>query len=156
MSTISAVTAGGTSTYSATDSVAARLPQKTLGQQDFLKLLATQFQVQDPLKPMEDTAFIAQMAQFSALEQSSAMVKDIAALRTDQQRTAANSYLGHRVTVDAGKGATTTADVTAVDVTGTEPRLVVEGKTYPLSAVLRVEPGLVTAPAPQPARTGGA
>ncbi len=157
MSTISAVTVGSTSNFSTTaDSVAARLPQKTLGQQDFLKLLATQFQVQDPMKPMEDTAFIAQMAQFSALEQSSSMVKDMSALRADQQLSAANSYLGHRVTVDTGKGTTTTADVTAIDISTDGPRLVVEGKMYPLSSVLRVEPGLVTAPAPQPVVTGGA
>ncbi len=157
MSTVSAVTSGKYAAFAATDTgTAARVPQKALGQDDFLKLLATQFQVQDPLKPMEDTAFIAQMAQFSALEQSSALARDMTLLRGDQQRAAANSYLGHRVTVDAGKGETATDDVTAVDVTGTEPKLVVGGKSYPLSAVLRVEPGHVTAPAPQPANAGGA
>jgi len=44
---------------------------QTLGRNDFLKLLVTKLQYQDPMKPMEDQAFIAQLAQFSTLEQMS-------------------------------------------------------------------------------------
>ncbi len=40
-----------------------------LGKNDFLQLLITQVQHQDPLNPSTDTEFIAQLAQFSALEQ---------------------------------------------------------------------------------------
>jgi flagellar basal-body rod modification protein FlgD len=158
MASISGITS---STYSATGDAtavagASRVPQKLLGQNDFLKLLATQFQAQDPMKPMEDTAFIAQMAQFSSLEQSTAMSRDMTAMRNDQQRSAANSYLGHRVTVDLGKGGTAAGEVTAVDASGTEPKIVVNGASYSLSAVLRVEPGLVTAPVATPEKSGGA
>ena len=154
MSTVSTVSSGSTATTSTQDA-SVRLPQKALGQNDFLKLLATQFKAQDPMKPMEDTAFIAQMAQFSALEQSSSLARDITLLRADQLRVTANSYLGHRVTVSAGDESIS-GEVTAVDSAGKEPRLVVGDKSFPLSAVLRVEPNLVTAPAPQPAPTGGA
>ncbi|MES2694062.1 MAG: flagellar hook capping FlgD N-terminal domain-containing protein [Verrucomicrobiota bacterium] len=160
ISAISSSTAAYATAAEGVDTSPSRVPQKTLGQDDFLKLLAKQFQVQDPMKPMEDTAFIAQMAQFSSLEQSKALVSDMSALRADQQRTAANSYLGHRVTVDAGKGETASGDVTAVDSSGTTPKIVVGGQTYSLSAVLRVEPRVLTAPtptpAPVPAPTGGA
>jgi flagellar basal-body rod modification protein FlgD len=153
MSAISAISAAaGSSPTAASDTT--RIPQKTLGKNDFMQLLAVQFKMQDPMKPMDDTAFIAQTAQFTALEQATSMAEDMAALRADQQRVVANSYLGHHVTVDAGKGEIVSGDVTAVDNTGASPQLVVNGKPYSLSAVLRVEPGVVSASSLVPA--GGA
>ena len=42
-----------------------------LGKEEFLNLLVTQLRYQDPLEPMKDTEFVAQLAQFSSLEQLS-------------------------------------------------------------------------------------
>ncbi|MEW5924335.1 MAG: flagellar hook capping FlgD N-terminal domain-containing protein, partial [Candidatus Zixiibacteriota bacterium] len=42
---------------------------QTLGKEEFLQLLVAQLTHQDPLEPMEDTQFIAELAQFSSLEQ---------------------------------------------------------------------------------------
>ena len=50
------------------ESIEYRSPKKVLDQDDFLELLITQFSTQDPLNPVTDTAFIAQMAEFTALE----------------------------------------------------------------------------------------
>ena len=51
-----------------------------LGKMDFLKLLVTQLQFQDPLEPMESTDFIAQLAQFSTLEGTSNIEQAISGL----------------------------------------------------------------------------
>lgn len=119
--------------------------KQVLGQEDFLKLLAVQFQSQDPMKPMEDTAFIAQMAQFSALDQSSTLVQQMTQLRANQDIVTANSYIGRQVTLDAGNDQLVTGEVTGVDLSDGTPRLIVGDYTYPISSVLLVEP--VPAPA---------
>jgi flagellar basal-body rod modification protein FlgD len=144
MSTISALTSGNAATATTSDVTAATATKKTLGQDDFLKLLAQQFQSQDPMKPMDDSSFIAQMAQFTSLQQSSTMTKDISALKSQQQVATANSYLGHRVTVDIGEGQTVSGDVTGVKMVNGTPQLVVNGEVYALSSVLLVEPSAVT------------
>jgi flagellar basal-body rod modification protein FlgD len=54
---------------------------KTLGKDDFMKILMTQLQHQDPSKPLEDREFIAQMAQFTSLEQLSNMNTEMKAIR---------------------------------------------------------------------------
>jgi flagellar basal-body rod modification protein FlgD len=50
---------------------------KTLGQNAFLQLLTTQLKFQDPLKPMESTEFVTQLAQFSQLEETTTMNKTL-------------------------------------------------------------------------------
>ncbi len=116
-----------------------------LGQEDFLKLLAVQFKSQDPMKPMEDTAFIAQMAQFTSLDQSSAMVTQMTQMRTQQDIATANSYIGRLVTFEDANEQILSGDVSGVDISDGTPRLIIGGKNYPLSSVLLVEPGTATA-----------
>lgn len=54
---------------------------ESLGKDDFLKILVAQLRHQDPMQPLQDREFIAQMAQFSALEQTMNMANELAKLR---------------------------------------------------------------------------
>ena len=76
--------------------------KSTLGQEDFLKLMTTQLQNQDPFAPMENGDFIAQMAQFSTVTGITEMGNEMKALndKLDSFRIAtASQYLGHSVLV---------------------------------------------------------
>ena len=64
---IDAIT-GATSTTPTTTATTLASTTKSLGQDAFLQLLVTQLQHQDPSKPMDDSQFITQLAQFSSLE----------------------------------------------------------------------------------------
>lgn len=69
-----------------------RKPGAELGKEDFLMLLVTQIQYQDPLEPANNTEFVAQLAQFSALEQMSN-------LNTTANNNTAYSLVGKEVLV---------------------------------------------------------
>lgn len=130
---------GGNSATATDTSAASRVPKQTLGQDEFLKLITVQLAHQDPMKPMEDTTFIAQMAQFSALEQSSQMSRDMTALRSDMNLQSASALLGREVTVATAEGDVTGA-VESVDYTTDTLRVSVGGQLYPYSHVVRVAP----------------
>lgn len=76
-----------------------RQVKKTLGQEDFLKLLSTQMANQDPMNPQQDTEFIAQMSSFSSSQQMSEMVTTLKAFIVTQDFASAQSMLGKYVTV---------------------------------------------------------
>ena len=83
-----------------------------LGQEDFLKLMTTQLQNQDPFAPMENGEFIAQMAQFSTVTGITSMdesLKNVAAKLGETRIATAANMLGHSVLVP-GKIARTDDD----------------------------------------------
>jgi len=77
-------------------------PSQTLGKDDFLRILLTQLSHQDPTAPMQDNEFIAQMAQFSALEQMSNMAADFSRMARMLQSSEAAGALGQAVELDLG------------------------------------------------------
>ena len=77
-------------------------PNQSLGKEDFLKILLTQLAHQDPTAPMEDKEFIAQMAQFSSLEQMTNMASDFARMARMLRVTEASGALGKAVELNLG------------------------------------------------------
>ena len=113
---------------------------KTLNQDDFLKLLVTQLTNQDPLDPQKDTEFIAQMAQFSSLEQAKSMQTDMAKLSNDQQIMQASSLLGRSVELQVSQDTPVRGTVDAVNIEAGTPKIVVNNQVYDLSQVLSIAP----------------
>lgn len=80
--------------------------KQTLGQADFLKLLTTQLKNQDPLKPIDNENFVAQMAQFSSLQGISDMnatLKSMAGSLESSRIGGATGYVGKFVLVPGNK-----------------------------------------------------
>jgi flagellar basal-body rod modification protein FlgD len=93
-----------------------------LGMQDFLKILLTQLTYQDPLKPMDNQEFMAQMAQFSSLEQTRQLTEKIDTLLGIQSATQSVGLLGRTVDIAAGTG-NVSGLVTALDLSNGTPQL---------------------------------
>ncbi|HEX7640598.1 MAG TPA: flagellar hook capping FlgD N-terminal domain-containing protein [Burkholderiaceae bacterium] len=98
---------------------AANLQAAGISQQDFLKILLTQLTDQDPLKPMDNTQFVAQLAQFSQLEQTQQLSDTVHNSLTTQTASQAVSLLGRTITTNTGLSGL----VTAVDFSGATPTL---------------------------------
>jgi flagellar basal-body rod modification protein FlgD len=86
-------------------------------QDQFLKLLVAQLQNQDPLSPTDNTAFVAQLAQFSTLQQTTQLNANFGELLKLQQLTQGADLIGKTVQfTPAGGGAATTGKVDSVAV----------------------------------------
>jgi flagellar basal-body rod modification protein FlgD len=116
-----------------------RLPKKTLGQNDFFRLLSTQLASQDPLKPMEDTAFISQMASFSSLEGMNKLTQNFATFNAQQGFASAQNLLGKTVTLTDASNTDLKGVVTAVHSDSDGTLITVDGVDYDVGSVFRVE-----------------
>jgi len=107
-----------------------------LGKDAFLNLLITQLRYQNPLSPVDDKEFIAQMAQFSALEQMQNMSKSFSQLQ-------ALSLIGKKVTanvVDEWSKSLTVVEgiVTGVRTESGKAYVIVKGREIPVEQITYV------------------
>lgn len=107
-----------------------------LGRDDFLKILMTQLQNQDPTKPMEDKEFISQMAQFSSLEQMTNVSQGFQEMNALLSSNQALSVLGRTVDVQAGDQ-TIRGTVSSV-TNGAMPQITIDEQQYDYSNIQRV------------------
>jgi flagellar basal-body rod modification protein FlgD len=133
---ISSNTAAANANSSSSSS--ALVPTQTLNQQDFLNLLVTQLQNQDPMNPMSDTDFIAQMAQFSTLQQSQQTYQSISEMQAD-------NLIGSTVNVSSTGGVSDTGVVSGVIANSGAPEILINGAPYTLSDIQSVTPSATPA-----------
>ena len=113
--------------------VEGRKTSNELGKDDFLKLLITQLQNQDPTSPMENTEFIAQMAQFSSLEQMTNMSTSFSKMAAYINSSEAAATLGK--TVELNIGDTSVQGVVEGATRGENPQILVNGMYYNMDKI---------------------
>jgi flagellar basal-body rod modification protein FlgD len=107
-------------------SSSAALQNAGLSQQDFLKVLTTQLQFQDPLKPMDNDQFLAQMAQFATLGLMQQQTDSTNSLLTIQTASQTVGLLGKSVQVTTSSGAKTGSVTTITFQADGTPQLAVK------------------------------
>ena len=113
-----------------------RKAQEGLGRDDFLSILITQLKYQDPSAPMDDKQFVAQMAQFSTLEQMTNMAQDFNKLTTMLMGSEASSSLGKSVEIEEGERII--QGVVEAFTRGEAPQVLVNGSFYNWEQVSKV------------------
>lgn len=123
----------------------ARTPNTQLDKDAFMKLLIAQMQNQDPLNPTDDKEFIAQMAQFTSLEQMTNMAQTTA---NSQAFGMIGKYINANVYNEATMGYDQIAgEVESVVQVKGKSFLIVDGKQVPLDSVTDVYGGSLEAKA---------
>lgn len=105
-------------------------PNAELGKNAFLQLMVAQLKAQNPLEPSNGTEYIAELAQFSELEQTTNIAQSSAASVTSQQVAQAVQMIGHTVSYKAPEsGETVQGEVENVEITSTGATLTIAGKS---------------------------
>ena len=117
------------STYTETDQTKKKSSGAELGKDAFLQLLTTQLQYQDPLEPMDNTAMVSQLAQFSALEE----MQNVSSALSNSQ---ALSLVGKNVIIKVGKSTenantkTVGGKLQYVQIVDGKAKLAINGQLY--------------------------
>jgi flagellar basal-body rod modification protein FlgD len=122
------------------------LPSQQLGKDSFMSLLVTQLKNQDPLQPTANDEFVAQLAQFSSLEQMEGVNQNLVALAILQQSnavlgqlTSASGLIGQQVQyTNPDDGSVAIGTVDSVRIEDDVAVLRVGGSSVPLASVTEV------------------
>ena len=130
MSSVTAASTVSSSTY--VDDTTTRVAKKSLGQDDFIKLLTTQMSNQDPMNPVSDTEQIAQLAQFSSLQSMNSLL-------TNSQLASASSMIGKNVTAVAADGTVSSGTVDSALLNSGTVYVSFGGQAYAYTSISQVE-----------------
>ena len=125
---------------SATSNVTPTTATNALDKDGFMKLLIAQLSHQNPLDPLNDQQFIAQMSQLSSLDATQNMNKQLGSLISSQQRAQALQMVGRDVTfLDPATQEQKTGKVSAVLLHDSSPILLINGQQVGFDAVQSVQ-----------------
>jgi flagellar basal-body rod modification protein FlgD len=110
-----------------------------LGKDDFLTLLITQLQNQDPLDPMDNTEMVAQLAQFSSLEQMNNLNDSFNELKSAQNLAEALLLQGKNVVMELADGSTAEGIIEKVKWSNDGMELQLNETLYPISNITSIE-----------------
>jgi flagellar basal-body rod modification protein FlgD len=133
--------------------------KNALGKDSFMKLLAAQMSNQDPMAPTENSAMLAQLAQFSSLEQMQQLNDNIVGLAVLQQSNAlmqqltdSSALIGKSVEyIDPTTQAKQWGEVGSVRIVDGLAQLQIDGADVPLANVTEIG----TPPVTEPPNTSG-
>ncbi|KGU54669.1 flagellar hook capping protein [Xanthomonas phaseoli pv. phaseoli] len=107
----------------------------TIDQDGFIKLFLSQLQFQDPLEPVDNREFLAQLAQFSNLEQSRQLSLNSEGALSMNATGQGLSLLSRRIEVTQASGNTATGVVKAIEFSASGPLLTVETSAGVLTGI---------------------
>lgn len=142
MTQTTATTAGSAqaATQPATTSVVNNAPGAQMGKDAFLKLLVTQLQHQDPANPMDSSAFMGQLAQFSSLEQMTNVSTSISKLTAASSVAQSVALIGHQLIFKRADGSTGNGVADGVSIQNGQVAIDVNGESVSPDAVTAVGP----------------
>ncbi|GAW92922.1 flagellar hook capping FlgD N-terminal domain-containing protein [Calderihabitans maritimus] len=126
--------------------------KQALGKEEFLQLLVTRLRYQDPLNPTEDKEFVAQLAQFSSLEELQNLRQEISEynkklekwwqsqeeIRAENRLLPYLNLLGVKVAVRLADGEITEGTVEGIKLLAGRPVLKVAGQQVDMEQVIEV------------------
>lgn len=120
-----------------TGDTTAKAPRDAMGSDTFLRLLVAQLKYQDPSKPTDGTALLAQTAQFQMVEKLQQLSEQNTQLLSEQQASSAIALVGRTITYTVGDK-TLSGVVGSVRLTAAGPMLGVGQTDVPLSSVTEI------------------
>lgn len=110
-----------------------------LGKDAFFQILSAQLQYQDPMSGGDNTEYIAQMAQFSALEQMENLNNSISEMMKRQDLILGSQWIGKQVAILESDDSITTGEVSGFMVVEGEVLLHVNGNDYTIEQITAVK-----------------
>lgn len=141
MSAIGMGLTNGTAGVSAGNGTTASRRDSELGREQFLQLLLIQLQNQDPLNPIKDSDFTAQLAQLSSLDNFEKLNANFAEMLVLQELNQGANLIGKQIVFQRpGSSELSRGVVESVNVNDSKVQLVVGANNVEISQVRGIEP----------------